>query len=78
MQVQCPEAYEFWTGRANLPAGDPNIKSALQAMRQARAAGVWAMYEKDCEQLLAVVGPTLDGLLQHFVLDSLRIEEVKE
>ena len=75
MQAQCPEAYDFWTGRANLPAGDPNIKSALQTMRCARAAGVWAMYEKDCEQLLAVVGPTLDSLLQHFVLDSLRIEE---
>ena len=78
MQVQCPTAYEYLTGKVNLPAGGVKIKEGVATMRLARAAGVWAMFEKESLVLEGVVGVTLTTTLQSYVLDSLRISEGEE
>ena len=77
MQLQRPRAYEFFTCRVNLPAGANDIEDAVAALRAAKAAGVWAMYEKESLQLQQVVGVSLTTTLQHFVLDALRIDETE-
>ena len=77
MQVQCARAYEFFTGRVNLPAGASDIKDAVAALRAAKAAGVWVMLAKESLLLQQVVGVTLSTTLQHYVLDAPRIDETE-
>ena len=74
MQHDCPSAFDFFI-KKNVPPLTAEIQKTVTLVRAAKAAGVWAMYEKESLVLQEVVGSTLSTLLQHYILDALRIEE---
>ena len=74
MQHECPLAFDFFVKR-NVPTLTTEIRSSVAFVRAAKSAGVWAMYEKESLVLQEIVGSTLNSLLQHYILDALRIEE---
>ena len=74
MQHDCPLAFDFFV-KKNVPTLTAEIQKSVTLVRAAKAAGVWAMYEKESLVLQEVVGSTLSTLLQHYILDALRIEE---
>ena len=74
MQHECPLAFDFFVKR-NVPTLTTEIRNSVAFVRAAKTAGVWAMYEKESLVLQEIVGSTLNSLLQHYILDALRIEE---
>ena len=74
MQHDCPLAFDFFV-KKNVPTLTAEIQKSVTLVRAAKSAGVWAMYEKESLVLQEIVGSTLNSLLQHYILDALRIEE---